>query len=158
MTTSCLRPFGVAFLPLFLAACEQPVSAHEAPTTPVLGIDLGRAAGPISPAGAHEMPAMPGHTAGHHAHGGMVMAHAGHGQAQASGTINSVDPAARTINLSHGPIAALGWPAMTMDFAVAPGVDLKAIKSGSQINFTIKQGEDGMYVIQSVAPASGGAR
>jgi Cu(I)/Ag(I) efflux system protein CusF len=154
MTTSCLRPFGAAFLSLLLAACEQPVSANETPTPPVLGIDLGRAPGPISLTSAHEMPAMPGQTA----HGGMVMAHAGHGQAQGSGTINSVNPAARTINLSHGPIAALGWPAMTMDFAVAPGVELTAIKPGSRINFTIEQGEGGIYVIQSVAPASGGAR
>ena len=34
----------------------------------------------------------------------------------------AVDPKARTVNLSHGPIAALGWPAMTMDFGVAEGV------------------------------------
>jgi Cu/Ag efflux protein CusF len=58
--------------------------------------------------------------------------------------------------LSHGPISTIGWPAMTMDFAVAPSVDLQAVKPGTRVNFTIEQGEGGMYVIQSITPAGGG--
>ena len=45
---------------------------------------------------------------------------------------------------------------MTMDFAVAPSVDLRVVKPGTLIKFTIEQGEGGMYVIQSIMPA--GAR
>jgi Cu/Ag efflux protein CusF len=41
---------------------------------------------------------------------------AGH---QAEGTVDSVDAKAGTINLSHGPVASLKWPAMTMDFKAA---------------------------------------
>jgi Cu(I)/Ag(I) efflux system periplasmic protein CusF len=69
------------------------------------------------------------------------------------GTLNSVDGAARKLNITHGQIAALNWPAMTMDFDVAPGVDLKALKAGSKISFTLARGADGMYVIDEVKPA-----
>jgi Cu/Ag efflux protein CusF len=86
----------------------------------------------------------------------MRMAHSDHGHAQATGTVNSVDAAAHKLNVSHGPIPAIGWPAMTMDFAVAPSVDLRAVKPGTRISFTIEQGDDGMYVIQSITPAGGG--
>jgi Cu(I)/Ag(I) efflux system protein CusF len=86
----------------------------------------------------------------------MQMAHSGHGHAQATGTVNSVDAAAHKLNISRGPIPTIGWPAMTMDFAVAPSVDLRALQPSTQISFTIEQGDDGMYVIQSITPAGGG--
>ena len=97
--------------------------------------------------------------AGHGARNGrMEMAHAGHRQAQGTGTgtVNTVDAAARTVNLSHGPIAALGWPAMTMDFAVAPGVDLQSLTPGTRVDFRIEHTEGNRYVIQSLKPAHGG--
>jgi Cu/Ag efflux protein CusF len=86
----------------------------------------------------------------------MQMAHSGHTHAQGTGTINSIDAAAHKVNVSHSPIPTIGLPAMTMDFAVAPSVDLRAVKPGTRINFGIEQGEGGMYVIQSIAPAGGG--
>jgi Cu(I)/Ag(I) efflux system protein CusF len=88
----------------------------------------------------------------------MQIAHSGHSHAQGTGTVNSVDAAAHKINVSHGPIPTIGFPAMTMDFAVAPTVDLRAVQPGIRINFTIEQGEGGVYVIQSVAPAGGGRK
>jgi Cu(I)/Ag(I) efflux system protein CusF len=97
---------------------------------------------------------MPGmHAAGNN----MQMAHAGQPHVQGTGTVNSVDAAAHKLNVSHGPIPTIGWPAMTMDFAVAPSVDLQDIHPGTRINFTIEQGDGGMYVIQSITPW-GGAR
>jgi Cu/Ag efflux protein CusF len=39
---------------------------------------------------------------------------------------------------------------MTMDFPVAAGVDMNALKPGTKIGFTLKQGSDGMYMIDSV--------
>jgi Cu/Ag efflux protein CusF len=88
--------------------------------------------------------------------GGMQMAHSGHAHAQGTGTVNSVDAAAHTINVSHGSIPTIGRPAMTMDFAVAPSVDLQTVKPGTRVNFTVEQGEGGIYVIQSIKPAGGG--
>ena len=86
----------------------------------------------------------------------MQMVHSGHTHAQGTGTVNSIDAAAHTINVSHGSIPTIGRPAMTVDFAVAPSVDLRAVKPGTRINFTIERGEGGMYVIQSIKPAGGG--
>ena len=78
------------------------------------------------------------------------------GAVQGAGMVNSADPAGRRINLSHDAIPSIGWPPMTMDFAVAPSVDLRTIKPGAHVTFTMQQGSGGMYVIQSVTPAGGG--
>lgn len=75
---------------------------------------------------------------------------------QGTGTVNSVDPSGHKINLSHGAIPAIGWPAMTMDFSVAPSVDLRALKPGTPVNFMMERGSDGMYVVHSITPAGGG--
>lgn len=69
------------------------------------------------------------------------------------GKINSVDMAARKVNMTHGPVAALKWPGMTMDFQVATDADMSALKPGASVRFTLKQGADGMYMIDSVQPA-----
>lgn len=75
---------------------------------------------------------------------------------QGSGIVNSVDPSSRKINLSHDPITAIGWPAMTMDFAVAPSVDLRQIKAGTHVTIMMQHAGIGTYVIQSITPAGGG--
>ena len=69
----------------------------------------------------------------------------------ATGTIKKVDAAKRTVNLSHGPIPAVNWPAMTMDFAVAPEVDLSSLKPGQQVEFKMK-GSGMTYTITEVTP------
>ncbi|WP_298351955.1 copper-binding protein [Rhodoblastus sp.] len=69
------------------------------------------------------------------------------------GTVNAIDESRRLLNITHGPIAALDWPGMTMNFGVAPSVDLKALKAGAKISFTLTRGADGMYVIDAVKPA-----
>lgn len=88
------------------------------------------------------------------------MDHRGHatavtqpGAAGTTGLVNAVNPAKRLVNLSHGPIAALGWPAMTMDFVVAPGVDLNAVKPGDPVVFTIGKDPAGMYRIETLRPS-----
>ena len=86
----------------------------------------------------------------------MQMAHAGHNDAHGTGTVNSVDPTQHKVNLSHSPLPEIGWPGMTMDFPVAPSVDLKSIKPGTRVNFTIHQQPGGMYEIQAITPAGGG--
>jgi Cu/Ag efflux protein CusF len=85
----------------------------------------------------------------------MQMAHAGHNDAHGTGTVNSVDSAQHKINLSHQAIPDIGWPAMTMEFPVAASVNLKAIKPGTRVNFTIEKGQGGMYEIKAIAPAGG---
>jgi Cu/Ag efflux protein CusF len=82
--------------------------------------------------------------------------HDGGSDAHATGTVNSLDAAQHRINLSHTAIPSIGWPAMTMDFAVAPSVDLTRVKPGSRVNFAIQKGKGGMYEVQSVQPAGVG--
>jgi len=63
------------------------------------------------------------------------------------GVVNQVDAERHVINLSHDPIASLGWPAMTMDFIAADTVDLSTVKSGDKVHFVLGEGEDGVYRI-----------
>lgn len=82
-----------------------------------------------------------------------TMAGAKHGEEAAvagTGTVNSVDAGARKINVTHEPIQAIGWPAMTMDFAVAEGVDLAALEAGAPVSFTLTRGADGIYMIETI--------
>lgn len=55
-------------------------------------------------------------------------------RASASGVVQSIDAAAKTITIEHGPVDALGWPGMTMAFQ-APNTDLAALKAGDKVDF-----------------------
>lgn len=67
-----------------------------------------------------------------------------------TGKVNKVDAAGHIVNLTHGPIASLNWPGMTMDFAVDAAVDLTAVKPGDSVTFTVIKGGKGFYVIDSL--------
>lgn len=54
---------------------------------------------------------------------------------EGTGKINSIDTEKHNINLTHGPIDALKWPGMTMDFPVAKNVDLSGFKVGDAVTF-----------------------
>ncbi|MBF0342407.1 MAG: copper-binding protein [Magnetococcales bacterium] len=91
---------------------------------------------------------------------GGVMAVAGAaaaGQAEppvtGEGRLNSVDAGKRTVNINHGPIAELKWPAMTMDFPVAANVDLKSLQPGKNVRFTLQKDPKVMYQITGITPA-----
>jgi Cu(I)/Ag(I) efflux system periplasmic protein CusF len=159
MTTlsSCSLAFA-GFILLALPACaSSPTNPGTgASATTSMGVDLG----PSSRVPTTQI-AMAG--AGHEGHRmtstpspNVQSVHGGGSDAHATGTVNAVDPAQHKINLSHQPIPSLGWPAMTMEFPVAPSVDLSGIKAGSRVNFSLEKGKDGMYQVQSVQPAGGG--
>lgn len=65
----------------------------------------------------------------------------------ASGLVDAVYPERRRIRISHGPIDALAWPAMTMEFDVLGSNDLSAIKVGQNIRFGLEQQLAGEYAI-----------
>lgn len=69
------------------------------------------------------------------------------------GTVNSVNPGAGTINLSHDPIKSLKWPTMTMDFKVHDPALLKDLKPGDQVVFELMKVE-GSYRITKIVPAT----
>jgi Cu(I)/Ag(I) efflux system protein CusF len=92
---------------------------------------------------------------------GMKMAQAtppGAGQANAVGTVNAVDTAKHSVNVTHQPIKALGWPSMTMDFPVASSVDLSTTKPGARIAFTLGRPDaDGNRQVVQIKPMPGSA-
>lgn len=67
-----------------------------------------------------------------------------------TGTVRQVDAKARKLNLAHDAIPAIRWPAMQMDFQIAPGVDLSQLKVGQPVEFTLSQAGDGSYTVTSV--------
>ncbi len=66
------------------------------------------------------------------------------------GTVKAVMPEARKLTLAHEPIEALGWPAMTMDFALTGNASLEGLQPGARIHFTLLRGDDEVYRIDSI--------
>lgn len=60
--------------------------------------------------------------------------------AEGSGVIRKLDAKSGAVTLQHGPIKALGWPAMTMPFQVSPAL-LTGLKVGQSVSFTVQPGE-----------------
>jgi Cu(I)/Ag(I) efflux system membrane fusion protein len=92
--------------------------------------------------------------------------HAGHGAAGAaqpaaqrhkgSGTVEAVDAKAGVLEIAHGPIPSLRWPAMTMEFKVKDPAMLATVSKGQTVEFEIAQGAPGEFVIERIAPAARG--
>jgi Cu(I)/Ag(I) efflux system protein CusF len=72
--------------------------------------------------------------------------------AAGSGTVTAVNLQNRKVTLDHGPIADINWPAMKMEFAAAPSVDLSKVKTGDKVRFTLS-GSGNTYTVQSISPA-----
>jgi len=69
----------------------------------------------------------------------------------AQGKVDAVDAAAGTIKLSHGPVASVGMPGMTMSFKVDPPALLRGIAVGQEVEFDLeKRGTD--YVVVKLVP------
>ena len=90
----------------------------------------------------------------HSKHEGMN--HSGHDMAGDSkvvmgkGIIHSVSKMNKKVNLTHEPIPALGWPAMTMDLDVSEDVDLKSLVLNRQVHFYLELGKDKIYRITKI--------
>lgn len=73
---------------------------------------------------------------------------------QADGTVDSVDLKDGSITLSHGPVASLKWPAMTMEFKAANASLLKDLKPGAKVVVEFVERAQGEWVITSVKSAA----
>lgn len=66
--------------------------------------------------------------------------------ASATGIVESIDAGAGKITLAHGPVDALGWPAMTMGFKATPE-QIASVKVGQQVQFEFaSQGMDATII------------
>ena len=70
---------------------------------------------------------------------------------RASGTVQSVDAKDGSISISHGPVASLKWPAMTMEFKAANAALMSTLKPGAVVDFEFVERAPGEWVITAVS-------
>ena len=76
---------------------------------------------------------------------------AGH---QAQGTVKDLDSKAGTVRISHGAVASLQWPAMSMEFKLANDALRNRLQPGAEIAFEFVERAPGEWVITSVKPVA----
>lgn len=96
------------------------------------------------------LPKLPGEPAAPPAHGGAGQAAPVH---TAVGKVEQVSEDA--ITLSHGPVASLQWPSMTMEFMKPAPDAFREVKAGQTVEFDFVEGTDA-YLLKRVVPAKGG--
>ena len=62
------------------------------------------------------------------------------------GVVTAIDPAAGTISLDHEAVAAIHWPAMTMQFRAEDPAILEGIAVGDRVTFVLKSAAESMIV------------
>jgi Cu(I)/Ag(I) efflux system membrane fusion protein len=72
---------------------------------------------------------------------------------EGKGVIKSLDTAGANVTLVHGPLPAIGWPAMTMTFPVSNASVLRGRKAGEHVTFAFSKPDAGKTpVITSLTP------
>ena len=71
------------------------------------------------------------------------------------GKVTGVDPVKGRVEVDHGPIPSMKWPAMKMGFAVTRKEELAQLKKGDSVEFELRGEPDkgGDYVIEKIRPA-----
>ena len=72
----------------------------------------------------------------------------------AEGKVEAIDKG--TVTLSHGPVPALKWGSMTMEFKLPKEGAPKDLKPGATVSFEFVQTPQGEYAITAIRPAGGG--
>ena len=73
---------------------------------------------------------------------------------QASGRLDAIDARAGSVTVTHGPVASLKWPGMTMDFMLANPALTEKIKPGSAIAIEFVERKPGEWVITKMDAAA----
>ena len=68
----------------------------------------------------------------------------------ATGVVKKIEPNAARVTLRHDPIASLGWPSMTMPFAVKDRKTLASVKPDQRVEFDFVQAPGGAPVITAI--------
>lgn len=71
----------------------------------------------------------------------------------AQGTVNSVDAANGTVNISHGAVASAGWPAMRMDFKLADAKMAAGLTAGEHVDFRFTTESNGHATVTHIMAA-----
>ncbi len=64
------------------------------------------------------------------------------------GTVTAVDATAGTVSLDHEAIAAISWPAMSMQFTVEDPSKLQGIAVGDRVSFELKSATESSVVTE----------
>jgi Cu/Ag efflux protein CusF len=72
------------------------------------------------------------------------------GAVHAKAVVNSIGDG--TVNVSHGPIPEIGWPAMTMDMPLTPEAVIDGVAEGDEIVMMLIKRKDGMYAVSAMMP------
>lgn len=67
-----------------------------------------------------------------------------------TGTIDALNAGNGKATITHGPIAEIGMPGMTMDFPVDPALDATALATGAEMTLTFAR-PDGMNMVLAAA-------
>ena len=120
------------------AAGHNMGSMKEMPSKTTPGINKQAAGAPMSK-GSHETMAMakPQTAPDGHAHTAGITA---------TGVVQGIDKANGKVKLTHDPIAALGWPKMTMFFRLKDSSLADQVKEGDKVEFSLEKSASG-YVI-----------
>ena len=73
---------------------------------------------------------------------------------RADGTVEEIDPKSGTVRVTHGPVASLKWPGMTMEFVLANPSLGANLKPGTAVAFEFVERKPGEYVITAITPKS----
>jgi Cu(I)/Ag(I) efflux system membrane fusion protein len=66
---------------------------------------------------------------------------------QATGTLDGIDAKTGSVTVTHGPVASLKWPGMTMDFVLANPALTEKFKPGSAVSIEFVERKPGEWVI-----------
>lgn len=64
------------------------------------------------------------------------------------GTVTALDTTTGTVSLDHEPIAAISWPAMSMQFRVEDHAALQGIAVGDRVSFELKSATESSIVTE----------
>ncbi|MBI5889096.1 MAG: copper-binding protein [Nitrosomonadales bacterium] len=67
------------------------------------------------------------------------------------GVLKAINAKDAKVQIAHEPIAALGWPSMTMWFVLRDPVP-QGLKAGDAVRFELMQGERKQWVIVNISP------
>ncbi|MEJ5999287.1 efflux RND transporter periplasmic adaptor subunit [Paucibacter soli] len=76
---------------------------------------------------------------------------------RAEGTLDGIDAGQGTLSITHGPVASLKWPAMTMEFKAANAALLAGLKPGQALRFEFVERQPGDYVVTAIAAQAASA-
>lgn len=94
-------------------------------------------------------PSHNGHKMDHGAHSGHAAT--ADGGVHAKAEIHSIE--GDTVNLTHEPIPAIGWPTMTMDLKLLDGAETGGAKPGDNVVIMLEKGPDGIYGLKAIEKA-----